>query len=622
MSDPKRAPRPVDEMTAATHNKAHGARNMMRLIAAALRLVWKAGRREFIVVMAMDLLQAVGVFVVIVQIQGLLSELITHGGKGDVGDLSVNLVLFLFANTAIVLAEAVISNRRIVLGELVSIYVCSEVLEVACLAELDDFDNHRFHDRLQRAASSATTRPTRLVQSIVTIGQNLLGLVAVWGALLFVQPWIALCAALVVVPVWIGGTRGGAQFFDFVARMTPSDRDRTYLFGLLTMRDPAKEIRAFNLAAYLSNRWRTSMTDRLAVLRQTLGKRLRSSMLSSIGSNVVLALAAVLLIGLNRWGVMTLAQSATAAGVLLLFSQRLIMLVGATNDFFESAPLVGDLDEFIALGPSLRRERSGRPHPGRFSEIVLDDVGFTYRGAQRPAIDGVSLTIKAGEVVALVGENGSGKTTLAKLLAGLYTPTSGAILVDQANLRETDAASWREAVGVLFQDFIRYGLPAEENIYLGAVSRDRDPAAIREAAVVARADQFLNGLPRGYDTILSPQFNEGQDLSLGQWQRIALARVVFRGAPLVILDEPTASMDARAEQALFESVHELYQNRTVVLISHRFSTVRTADRIVVLSGGKVVEQGGHDELMAANGLYAELFTLQASGFVDVGILGG
>jgi ATP-binding cassette subfamily B protein len=590
-------------------------RDTPRFIAAGIRLVWAAGRRGFLTVAVMDLVQGLGVFVVILQIQKIISSLINANKGGSWSGLAEAIGIFIAANAAIMVAEGITGNRRNMLGQRASIYVCGEILKVACLAELDDFDDSRFHDRLQRAAASALTRPALLVASLVTMGQTAVMLLALWIGLIILQPWIALAVVFVVIPIWLGGTKSGAQQFDFVRRTTSTDRDRFYLFSLLTTREPAKEIRAFNLADYLSSRWQTSMEERLRLYTQTLHRRFRSSLISSIGSNVILAGAAALLIGLNRWGVLSLAATATVAGVLFVFSQQLFAFVGSTNDFFESAPLVGDLDEFLSLEPMLRKQKSGHPFNAGFEKIELDGVSFTYRGSARRALDQVSLTIPAGKVVALVGENGSGKTTLAKLLAGLYPPQEGSIRVDGSELSGFDANSWRESVAVLFQDFIRYALSAEDNIRLGRVGTDSE-AEVRAAARAAGADGFLGGLAGGYQTILSPQFAHGQDLSLGQWQRVALARAFFRDAPLVILDEPSASLDARAERALFESVRDLYANRTVLLISHRFSTVRTADHIAVLGNGKIVEQGSHTELMAMGGLYSELFSIQASAFIE------
>ncbi|GAA3260175.1 ABC transporter ATP-binding protein [Dactylosporangium siamense] len=606
----------TERPTSVPGPRIRGFRGMMRAVAAAIRLVWRASRREFLIVVAMDVLQAVGIFVLVIQVQKVLSSLIGSDNGASAPALASNLIIFISANIVIVLAEAVIANRRTMLGERTSIYACGEVIGVVSQAELDDFDNSRFHDRLQRASASAQHRPIQMVSSLTLVMQALFTVISLWIALSTIQPVIAVCVLAVIFPVWIGGTRGGEQYYEFVKETTSSDRGRSYLYVLLTTRDPAKEVRAYNLADHLATTWRDSMNERLRLLGAMLRRRLRSSMISSLGSNAVIALVAGGLILLTHYHVLSLAQTATLAGILLVLSQKLMEAISATNAFFESAPLIADLDEFLALGPKLRGRHDGVPAPAQFSRIELDGLGFTYQDAERPAVRDVSLRIEAGQVVALVGENGSGKTTLAKLLAGLYTPQTGAVRVDGVDLRDIDTEAWRNSVAVLFQDFIKYAMPAADNIRLGAVEREPGPDDIHQAARAAGADGFLSALPEGYDTMLSPQFGDGQDLSLGQWQRVALARAFFRSAPVVVLDEPSAALDARAERALFDSVRELYRNRTVLLISHRFSTVRTADHIVVLEQGRIVEQGNHASLMAAGGLYAELFSIQASGFLD------
>ncbi|GAA4261252.1 ABC transporter ATP-binding protein [Dactylosporangium darangshiense] len=591
-------------------------RRRFRAAAAAIRLVWRAGPREFLILIAADIAMGIGTFVLIVQARDLLTKLIDSEAGARSAGVALNVVVFVATNVAIIIAQAVVTNRRTLLQERAGIHVCSEILKVSCLAELDNFDDATFHDRLQRAAGSALMRPAQLVQSLAQQGQSLFTLIATWIALATIQPWIAVCVLVVVVPVWIGGTRGGEQYYGFVRQTTPVDRSRGYIFNLLTGREPAKEVRAFNLAEHLTRQWRTIMEFRLVRMRAMLRKQLRATLISSVGTNLVVVAAAGALILLNRAGVLSLAEVATVAGALLLFSQRLSDSVGSANQFFESAPLVEDLQDFLALEPSLLERGRGERVQRDFSTIDVDDVSFTYRGSERPAVEHLSLTIRTGEVVALVGENGSGKTTLAKLLAGLYTPREGSIRVDGVDLREIDTKNWRENVAVLFQDYLKYALSAKENIRLGSTEKQVGLDEIRAAARAAGADDFLQALPSGYETTLSPQFNLGQDLSLGQWQRVALARAFFRDAPLVILDEPSASLDARAERAIFDSVRELYTGRTVVLISHRFSTVRSADRIIVLDQGKIIEQGTHTVLMAQQGLYAELFTLQASGFLD------
>jgi ATP-binding cassette subfamily B protein len=288
----------------------------------------------------------------------------------------------------------------------------------------------------------------------------------------------------------------------------------------------------------------------------------------------------------------------------------------SATSLYEATLFIRDYSSFLELEPESAQTDGGRPAPRGFRRLVAENVSFTYPESNRPAVDGVSVEIGAGEVIALVGENGSGKTTLAKMLAGLYRPESGRIRWDDVDLAEVDADELRDSIAVIFQDFERYLLPARENVGLGRNERIDDLAAIRAAARRADADSFLGDLPEAYDTMLGREFSGGFDLSIGQWQRVALARAFFRDAPFVILDEPTAALDARAESQLFDRMHELLEGRSVVLISHRFSSVRSADRIYVMHDGRVVEHGAHDELMAADGLYAELFTLQARAYLD------
>jgi ATP-binding cassette subfamily B protein len=289
--------------------------------------------------------------------------------------------------------------------------------------------------------------------------------------------------------------------------------------------------------------------------------------------------------------------------------QRLVDMVTGLR---HTAAVVGDSRGFA--GQALPPPPTGHPPPPDFRRIVVDDLAFTYRGATTPVLEGVDLEIRQGEVVALVGENGCGKTTLAKILCGLYRPTRGTIRWDDVDVALSDPAVLRSHIAVVFQDFVRYpSLTAAQNIGIGLPARMGDRPAIVEAARRAGAHEAIDALPNGYDTVLSRQF-EGTDLSTGQWQRVALARAFLRDAALVVLDEPTAALDPRAERDLFETVASLYRSRSAVLISHRLSSVRFADRICVLAGGRISESGSHDELLAAGGAYAELFELQARAY--------
>jgi ATP-binding cassette subfamily B protein len=287
----------------------------------------------------------------------------------------------------------------------------------------------------------------------------------------------------------------------------------------------------------------------------------------------------------------------------------------SATSLYEATLFIRDYSSFLELEPAVDAA-PGRRAPSGFEVLRAENVSFAYPESAYRAVDGVSLEIRRGEVIALVGENGSGKTTLAKMLAGLYRPERGRIRWDDTDLAEVDADELRRSVAVIFQDFERYLLPARENVGLGRHERVDDFDDIVAAARRADADDFLASLPEGYETMLGREFAGGYDLSIGQWQRVALARAFFRDAPFVILDEPTAALDARAESRLFERMRELLEGRSVVLISHRFSSVRSADRIYVLHEGRVVEHGSHDELMVADGLYAELFGLQARAYVE------
>src|SRR5205085_2031617 len=288
------------------------------------------------------------------------------------------------------------------------------------------------------------------------------------------------------------------------------------------------------------------------------------------------------------------------------------------SQLYEASLFLEDFTDFVEAVPApVPSDESPPPEdPPRFERLVADGVSFTYPSRTEPSLRDISITVDAGEVVALVGENGSGKTTLAKLLAGLYVPENGTITWDGVDITAFGGDQLRRSIAVIFQDFVQYRLTAGENVTTGRHERYDDAEAMEAAARAAGAHDFLAALPRGYRTRLGPQFMGGSDLSVGQWQRVALARAFFRDAPFVILDEPTASLDPRAELELFGNIRSIFAGRSVLVISHRFANVRSADRIYVLGGGRVVEQGSHDQLMAEGGLYAELFTMQASTYLD------
>jgi ATP-binding cassette subfamily B protein len=423
--------------------------------------------------------------------------------------------------------------------------------------------------------------------------------------------------------------RHADAYYAFAFSMTPAERERGYLVHVLSDRDSAKEVRAFGTAPWLRGRYEALTGERLRGLRRVLATQLRAQVVASAATSVLVAALLLGLLQLSLTGRLGLADLTVAAGLVTVAGGRVSGVGWAVGELWEAALFVRDVtdltDIVAARTPSTATtsgtgsaSRTGGPAAVTALETVdVDAVHFTYPAGDREALRGVDLQIGAGEIVALVGENGSGKTTLAKLIGGFYAPSGGRVRwngLDCATLDEAGTAALREQVTVLFQDFVHYLLSARLNIALGHPDALDDTAAVEAAARAAGANSVVSGLPQGYETLLAPAFFGGTDLSGGQWQRIALARALVRHASLVVLDEPTAALDPRAEHELFARIRALFAGRAVLLVSHRFSTVREADRIYVLHEGEVVEQGTHDELVARGGRYAELYELQASSF--------
>jgi len=415
-----------------------------------------------------------------------------------------------------------------------------------------------------------------------------------------------------------GQRAAGRAFYHFGVDMTPKDRESNYLAGLLTGREAAKEVRAFGLAGFLRGRHDHLYDERIAEMRRVSATQLRTVAAADLASATTIAAAIAAILWLAVSGHLPLASAGAAA--LVLLGQRLAFAGQSAGMLQESAMF---LDDFLTFSTrdaaSVQAAQAAAGHDpapaagqAALGPVTAERVTFRYPGSERVALQDVSLRIEPGEVVALVGANGSGKTTLAKLLAGLYLPSEGRVCWDGQDTRDVDRRTLLSQAAIVFQDFIKYDLSASDNIALGRHERHKETTAIVRAAERAGADRDIATLPDGYQTLLGPEFINGTDLSQGQWQRIALARTFFRDAPLIILDEPTAALDAKAEHELFARISELLADRSVLLISHRFSTVRSAERIYVLDHGRVTESGTHAELLAAGGIYAELFTLQAS----------
>ena len=594
-------------------------RRLPGLCRAAVRLVWAAGRRELLAALAIKAVNGAGLAAVLLLGRNVIAAVGAAGSSGaGVGAVLPELLLLTAVTAGLGFLAAIGRVISEILAELTSRHAQAQIIEVACAVELEAYDTSAFHNRLLRASMGGQFRPWQIVEGLVGLAGALVAVLGITGALLALEPWLVPLVLVAAVPLLVASARSGELLFRFHHRMTEAERRRNYLYMLLSGKDAAKEVRAFGLAGFLGERFDRLYDEHLVELRKVARRRLRVSLVGNLAASTVLAGTVAGLLALALGGRIGLAEAGTAAAAVFLLGERLTSAVGSAGQLYESSLFIEDFTSFVALRPEVEARRRRDPAPSGFRRLIVEDVSFTYPSAADPALEGVSLEIGAGEIVALVGENGSGKTTLAKLLCRLYLPHAGRILWDGVDTATVDPDGLRRSVAVIFQDFLHYALPARENIGMGRHQRLDDLDAVVAASTQAGAHDTLAKLPQGYDTVLGPEFHGGKELSVGQWQRVALARAFFRDAPFIILDEPTAALDARAEHELFEGIRTLCQGRSVLLISHRFSSVRSADRIYVLEGGKVVESGSHDQLMALGGLYADLFTLQAAAYLAPG----
>jgi ATP-binding cassette subfamily B protein len=500
------------------------------------------------------------------------------------------------------------------LGDLFANFTSIRIMSHAAALDLDQFEDSTFYDKLERARQQTTGR-TILLAQVLTQVQDLITMAFLAVGLVAFNPWLLLLLLIAVVPAFMGESYFNDRSYALTRGQTPERRELDYIRFLGASDDTAKEVKLFDLSAFLIDRFR-QLSDRFYLDNKRLAIRRSGwgaffAMLGSAGyysAYVVIILKAV-------HGVLSIGDLTFLAGS---FRQLRSLLEGILTRFTsvsQGAIYLRDLFEFFDIKPRIVIQPHPHPFPVPIREgWVFENVGFRYSNSERWANRHLNFTLHAGEKLALVGENGAGKTTLVKLLARLYDPTEGRILLDGIDLREYDPAALRMQIGIIFQDFLRYQMTLAQNIAVGNIGEKENRERIIHSARQSLADSLVDRLPGKYDQALGRRFNQGVDLSGGEWQKVALARAYMRDAQLLILDEPTAALDARAEYEVFQRFAELTSGRSAVLISHRFSTVRMADRILVLEKGELIEIGSHEELLRKEGRYAELFNLQARGY--------
>jgi ATP-binding cassette subfamily B protein len=489
-----------------------------------------------------------------------------------------------------------------------------QLMKHASTLDLSSFEDPVFYDKLERARRQTTAR-LGMLTTLATMAQQFLTLLSLLSAVIVYFPWLLLLLLLAMLPVFLGETRSAVLRYSMLYGFTPERRELEYLSFLGTSSSSAKEVKIFGLGDYLTDR-----ADRLFEKFYARNRRLATTRAAVSAALNILPVSAYYLAyalivvkairGTASVGDLTMIVGAYARA-------RAIMenIVSGLIGVSEQALFVKDLYDFVNTKPMIVSGPKALPAPRPISRgFEFRGVSFSYPGSSSKTLSDINFTLRPGERMALVGENGAGKTTLMKLLARLYDPTEGYILLDGIDLREYDVNDFRNEIGVIFQDYVRYDMLVRENIGFGRISEMEDESLVRQAAKRSRASDLVDRLPQKYSQMLGRRFEGGVDLSVGQWQKIALARAYMRDAQVMILDEPTASLDARAEAETYKHFVGLTTAKMAVLISHRFSTVRMADRILVMERGRIVEQGSHDSLVESGGKYSELFELQAAGY--------
>ncbi|MEZ7974684.1 MAG: ABC transporter ATP-binding protein [SAR324 cluster bacterium] len=532
-------------------------------------------------------------------------------------EMSILMTLILVELGLAVLSDLLVRGIALVdslLGDLVSHEISLRLMKQSARLDLECFEDAEFYDKLERARRQASSRILLMSQALTQL-QDAITVFFLAAALITFNPWLLLLLAITLIPAFLGETRFNSQSYSLMYGWTQERRELDYLRFAGASEETAKEVKIFGLSDFFCSRYQKLAGEyyhankNLSVRRAAWGGLL--SILGSIGYYT----AYVVIIFRTVNGELSLGDLIFLSGSFLRLRSLMESILIRFSSIADSALYLKDLFDFLEMVPKISSKKNALPFPKTIREgFTFKQVSFRYPQTEKWILRDISFTLHPGEKLALVGENGAGKTTLIKLLTRLYDPDEGRILLEGHDLSDYDLDGLRDAAGVIFQDYVKYHLTASENIAVGRIDDRNNEARIVEAAQRSLADTVIDKLPEGYQQMIGRWFKQGTNLSGGEWQKIAIARAYMRDAQLLILDEPTAALDARAEHEVFRRFVELTNDKCAVLISHRFSTVRMADRIIVLHEGKLLEHGTHEELLAAKGQYSELFQLQAAGY--------
>ena len=582
------------------------------------QLIWQTNPRLFAASVVLRVVRAAIPVTMLYIGKLIIDEVVRLAEAGGPDDLT-QIFTYIALEFGLAIVSDAINRSTVLLDSLLGDKFANEtsarLMEHAGKLDLAQFEDANFYDKLERARRQ-TTRRTALMsqvlgqfQSLITIGFLAIGLVAF-------SPWLILLIGVAVVPAFLGESHFNERSYSLNNQWTPERRELDYYRYIGASDETAKEIKIFGLSDFLVRNFATLSEKYYQANKKVAVSRARwGSVFATIGSaGYYGAYSIIILQTIN--GQISIGDLTFLAGS---FSRLRTLLEGVLNQFSsmaEGALYLQDFFDFFHMEPLVQAAATSRPFPRPLQQgFEFRDVGFKYPNTNIWAVRHLNFTLEAGEKLALVGENGAGKTTLIKLLSRLYDPSEGQILLDGYDLREYHPDELRAEIGVIFQDFVRYQMTAATNIAVGKIAEQRNRQKIDDAAYRGMADRVIEKLPQGYDQMIGRRFAEGVDLSGGEWQKIAISRAYMRDAQILVLDEPTAALDARAEYEVFHRFSELTAGKTAVLISHRFSTVRMADRILVLEKGQLLEIGTHEALLEKDGKYAELFGLQAQGYL-------